>query len=191
MEAGDAERQRIERDLHDGAQQRLVALALRLQTARATTTGASELIDQATAELQAAVAEVRDIARGSHPPILTERGLAAALEALAERAATPVQIDASANRYPPTVEAAAYFVAAEALTNVDRYAAATRAVVTVTTDEHQLLIEITDDGVGGADQAKGSGLSGLDDRVAALGGELTVSSPTGRGTTVRASIPLS
>jgi signal transduction histidine kinase len=191
VEAGDAERQRIERDLHDGAQQRLVALALRLQTARATTTGASELLDQATAELQAAVAEVRDIARGLHPPILTERGLAAALEALAERAATPVQIDVPDNRYPPSVEAAAYFVAAEALTNVDRYAAATQAGVMVTTDEHRLLIEVTDDGVGGADHAKGSGLRGLDDRVAALGGELTVSSPPGRGTTVRASIPLS
>ena len=191
VEAGDAERQRIERDLHDGAQQRLVALALRLQTARATTTDASELIDQATAELQAAVAEVRDIGRGLHPPILTERGLAAALEALAERASTPVEINASDDRYAPNVEAAAYFVAAEALTNVDRYSAAASATVTVTTDGQTLLIEITDDGVGGADPLKGSGLKGLGDRVAATGGELTVSSPSGQGTTVRASIPLS
>ena len=191
VEAGDAERQRIERDLHDGAQQRLVALALRLQTARATTTDASELIDQATAELQAAVAEVRDIGRGLHPPILTERGLAAALEALAERASTPVEINASDDRYPPSVEAAAYFVAAEALTNVDRYSAASSATVTVTTDGRRLLIEITDDGVGGADPLNGSGLKGLSDRVAAMGGELTVSSPSGQETTVRASIPLS
>ena len=136
VEAGDTERRRIERDLHDGAQQRLVALALRLQTARATTPGASELLDQATAELQAAVAEVRDIGRGLHPPILTERGLAAALEVLAERAATPVRITASDERYPASVEAAAYFVAAEALTNVDRYAAAREATVTVTADPH-------------------------------------------------------
>ena len=99
--------------------------------------GASELLDQATAELQAAVAEVRDIGRGLHPPILTERGLAAALEALAERAATPVRIAASDERYPASVEAAAYFVAAEALTNVDRYAAAREATVTVTADPHQ------------------------------------------------------
>ena len=191
VEAGDAERQRIERDLHDGAQQRLVALAVRLQTARATTTGASELLDQATAELQAAVAEVRDIARGLHPPILTERGLAAALEALAERASTPVELNVSDDRYPPNVEAAAYFVAAEALTNVDRYSAASSATVSVTTDGQRLLIEITDDGVGEADQTRGSGLRGLDDRVSALGGALAVSSPPGRGTTVRASIPLS
>ena len=191
VEAGDAERRRIERDLHDGAQQRLVALALRLQTARATTSGASELLDQATAELQAAVAEVRDIGRGLHPPILTERGLAAALEALAERASTPVRITASDDRYPASVEAAAYFVAAEALTNVDRYAAARVATVTVTADPRQLAVEISDDGSGGADPARGSGLRGLVDRVAAVGGELTVSSPPGGGTTVRASIPLS
>ena len=125
VEAGDAERQRIERDLHDGAQQRLVALALRLQTARATTTGASELIDQATAELQAAVAEVRDIGRGLHPPILTERGLAAALEALAERRRRQSISTSPTTAIRPSVEAAAYFVAAEALTNVDRYSAAT------------------------------------------------------------------
>ena len=190
VEAGDAERRRIERDLHDGAQQRLVALALRLQTARATTSGASELLDQATAELQAAVAEVRDIGRGLHPPILTERGLAAALESLAERASTPVRIAASDDRYPPSVEAAAYFVAAEALTNVDRYAAAREATVTVTADPRQLVIEISDDGTGGVDPAKGTGLRGLVDRVAAVGGELTITSPQGRGTTVRAGIPL-
>ena len=126
VEAGDAERQRIERDLHDGAQQRLVALALRLQTARATTTGAKRAPRPGDRRAAGRGGEVRDIARGLHPPILTERGLAAALEALAERAATPVQIDDSDNRYPPSVEAAAYFVAAEALTNVDRYSAATR-----------------------------------------------------------------
>ncbi|HEX7345718.1 MAG TPA: histidine kinase [Candidatus Limnocylindrales bacterium] len=191
VEAGDTERRRIERDLHDGAQQRLVALALRLQTARATTVGAGELLDQATAELQAAVAEVRDIGRGLHPPILTERGLGAALEALAERASTPIRITASDDRYPASVEAAAYFVAAEALTNVDRYASAASASMTISADERTLTIEIADDGVGGADPAKGSGLRGLVDRVAALGGELTVSSSPGGGTTVRAEIPLS
>ena len=117
---------------------------------------------------------MRDIARGLHPPILSERGLAAALEALAERASTPVELNASDDRYPPNVEAAEYFVAAEALTNVDRYSAASSATVAVTTDGQRLLIEIGSDGVGGADQAKGSGLRGLDDRVAALGGELTM-----------------
>ena len=149
------------------------------------------MVEQATDELQAAVAEVRDIGRGLHPPILTERGLAAALEALAERAPTPVRSTASDERYPASVEAAAYFVAAESLTNVDRYAAAREATVTITAGPNQLVIEISDDGSGGADPDRGSGLRGLVDRVAAVGGELTVSSAPGRGTTVRASIPLS
>jgi signal transduction histidine kinase len=190
VEAADAERRRVERDLHDGAQQRLVALAMRLELARTEAEGASQLIDQTTSELKAAIAEVRGLARGLHPPILTERGLAAALESLAERSAVPVRIDAPDGRYPSSVETAAYFVVAEALTNVAKYAHATSATVTVRpTDDGGLRVSVTDDGRGGADPAHGSGLSGLADRLAALGGRLTVESPPGGGTTVTAVLP--
>jgi signal transduction histidine kinase len=189
VEATDSERKRIERDLHDGAQQRLLALAVRLQTARVTGEGAGHLLDQATDELQIAVTEVRDIARGLHPTILSELGLGPALEALAERAAIPVRVHATERRYPTRIESAAYFVAAEALTNIVRHAAATAADITVTSDGDNLVIAIADDGAGGAD-AKGSGLRGLMDRVAAVGGILTVDSPLGRGTQLTATMPL-
>ena len=131
VEAGDAERRRVERDLHDGAQQRLVALAVRLQVAKETTSGASELLDEATTELQTAIDEVRVLARGLHPPVLTEAGLGAAVEGLAERAPLTVIVDVPESRFAPPIEATAYFVIAEALTNVARHAEATEAEVTV------------------------------------------------------------
>ena len=172
VDAADAERQRIERDLHDGAQQRLVALAIRLQVAKETTEGASDLLDEATAELEVAIGEVRGLARGLHPTILTEAGLAAALDALAERAPLPVTIQAPARRFDPVVEATAYFVVAEGLTNVARHAAATEAHVTVADDGDRLEITVADDGRGGADPVTGSGLRGLTDRLAAVEGRL-------------------
>ena len=171
VEAADAERRRVERDLHDGAQQRLVALAMRLQVAKQTTPEASALLDEATTELETAIGEVRGLARGVHPTILTETGLAAAVDALAERTPIPVVADVVDGRFDPTVEATAYFVVAEALTNVVRYAGAAGARVTVREAGDTLLVEVTDDGRGGADPAAGSGLRGLDDRVAAIGGD--------------------
>jgi signal transduction histidine kinase len=189
VEAADAERRRVERDLHDGAQQRLVALGMRLELARESQTGASALIDQTTAELTTAIAEVRGLARGLHPPILTEAGLAAALESLAERSPIPVRVDAPEDRYAPAVEAAAYFVVAEALTNVAKYSGASSATVTVRPTNGGLSVQVTDDGRGGADPDRGSGLRGLTDRVAAIGGRLTIQSPTGGGTTVLAELP--
>jgi signal transduction histidine kinase len=190
VEAGDAERRRVERDLHDGAQQRLVALAMRLEAARTTVDGASDLIDRMTAELRAAIGEVRDLARGLHPPILTEAGLRAAIESLAERTPIPVEIEATDRRYPAEIETAAYFVAAEALTNVARYADAGVARVALREANDRLVLEVADDGRGGADPGAGSGLRGLEDRLAALGGTLTVASVPGSGTTVRAELPL-
>jgi signal transduction histidine kinase len=190
VDAADAERRRVERDLHDGAQQRLVALAMRLDLARQSNDASAALLDDATAELRAAVAEVRDLARGLHPPILTEAGLGPALEALAERASVPVTIDAPERRYPAAVESAAYFVVAEALTNVARYASATAVRVEVRPEGDRLSVSIRDDGQGGADAARGTGLSGLADRIAALGGRLEVDSPAGGGTTVSADLPL-
>jgi signal transduction histidine kinase len=189
VEAQDAERRRIERDLHDGAQQRLVALAMRLDQARATSAGASELIDATTAELLAAIGEVRELARGVHPPILTDAGLAAAIEALAERTPFPVAIDATDARFPPDVEAAAYFVVAEGLTNVARYAEASAARVVVRTERGRLVVSVADDGRGGADPEAGTGLRGLADRLAVVGGELTVTSEPGGGTTLQATLP--
>jgi signal transduction histidine kinase len=190
IEATDAERRRVERDLHDGAQQRLVSLAMRLQLAKESSVGASVLLDEATAELQVAIGEVRALARGLHPTILTEAGLGAAMEALAERAPLPVTLGAPDARYPAPIEAAAYFVVAEALANLARYAVATEARVDIVEDRHRLVVTVADDGGGGADPARGSGLRGLSDRVAAIGGKLTVTSPPGHGTIVRAELPL-
>jgi signal transduction histidine kinase len=190
IEAGDAERRRVERDLHDGAQQRLVALAMRLQTARKTTPGAEALLDEATAELQTAVAEVRGLARGLHPTILTELGLAAAVDALAERTPIPVSVDIPETRFPEAVEATAYYVVAEAITNMTRYAEARTARVTATVEDDHLVTVVQDDGRGGADATRGSGLRGLADRVAAVRGRLEVLSPIGVGTTIRVELPL-
>jgi signal transduction histidine kinase len=190
VEAADSERRRVERDLHDGAQQRLVALAMRLDLARSTTGASADLLDDATAELRAAVAEVRDLARGLHPTILSEAGLRPSIEALAERTAIPVTVVAPDERFPGPVESAAYFIVSEALTNVARYAAASAVRVTIHADGDRLSVVIRDDGKGGADPSAGSGLRGLTDRVAALGGSLDVKSPPGGGTTIVAQLPL-
>jgi len=194
VEAGYAERRRVERDLHDGAQQRLMALTMNLRLAREKldaepeTTG--ELLDEAMTELAAATAELRELARGIHPVVLTDRGLAAALSGLAERSPVPVEIVAApGERLPAPVESATYFVVAEALTNVARYAEAEVATVRVTRSDGVVEVEITDDGIGGADPAAGTGLRGLEDRVAALDGRLEVRSAAGAGTTVAAVIP--
>ena len=190
VEAADSERRRVERDLHDGAQQRLVALAMRLQVAKETTPGAASLLDEATTELQTAIGEVRGLARGIHPTILTEAGLRAAVDTLAERTPVPVLVDIADRRYDPQLEATAYFVVAEALTNVARYARATEARVSALEEDGGLVVTVVDDGRGGADPTAGSGLRGLADRLAALDGRLTVSSPIDGGTTVRAELPL-
>src|SRR5215207_7430272 len=191
--AGDAARRRIERDLHDGAQQRLVALSYTLSLARRHAEPGSRtasLLNTAVTELMAGLAELRELARGIHPAVLTERGLDHALAGLAARAPLPVTISAPLDqRLPPAVEAAAYFVVMEALTNVAKYASATTAEVTVQQINGHVVIDVVDDGVGGADPAGGTGLVGLADRVAALGGRLDVASPRGGGTVIRAELP--
>jgi signal transduction histidine kinase len=190
VEAGNAERRRIERDLHDGAQQRLVALAMRLDQARSGSNDAAALIDETTAELLRAVREVRDLARGLHPTILTDAGLGAAVEALAERTPFPVTVAVTDARFPPETEAAAYYVVAEGLTNIARYAGATEARVEARADGGGLVVTVSDDGRGGADPSIGSGLRGLVDRLAAIDGELQITSPVGGGTTLTAILPL-
>src|SRR5215210_559646 len=195
VQAGDTERRRLERNLHDGAQQRLVAvlLTLRLAERRLPAEGhlARILLEQAGGELEQALAELRELARGLHPAVLTERGLEAALAALAARAPVPVDIAAAlGERLPEPVEAAAYYMVAEALTNVAKYAQAEHATVRVLRAAEHVEVTVTDDGVGGADHRAGSGLRGLADRVEALGGQLEVRSPPGGGTTMAARIPL-
>jgi signal transduction histidine kinase len=190
--AGDAERRRVERDLHDGAQQRLVTLALALQMARGQVDPADEVagsLDRAGRELELALAELRELARGLHPTVLTEEGLAVAVEALADRTPLPVTVRAPAERYRPEVEATAYFVVAEALTNVVKYAKASTVTLSIERRDGFLAVEVADDGVGGADVSRGSGLRGLDDRVAAVGGTFEVRSEAGEGTVIRADIP--
>ncbi|WP_157592079.1 sensor histidine kinase [Solirubrobacter soli] len=194
VESADAARRKIERDLHDGAQQRLVALALSLRLARSRVAGdpsaAGELLDDAAANLDEAIRELRELARGIHPAVLSDRGLGSALEALAGRMPLPIEITAvPAERLPAPIEAAAYFVVAEAITNVARYADASHASVEVQCVDGRVVVTVVDDGVGGADPGSGSGLRGLSDRIAALDGRLEVVSPVGRGTTVRAVIP--
>jgi signal transduction histidine kinase len=192
--AGDAERRRLERDLHDGAQSRLVALALLLRSARTRAANSDEelvkLLDRAHEELQTSLAELRELARGIHPSVLTDRGLEPALQALVARAPVPVTLDTdSEQRLPGPVESAAYFVVSEALANVAKYAQATEASVTVRERNGHVTVEVVDDGVGGADATRGSGLRGLQDRLAALDGTLSLDSPPGRGTRLRAEIP--
>ncbi|GAA2420381.1 sensor histidine kinase [Actinomadura vinacea] len=192
-DAFEAERRRIERDLHDGAQQRLTGLIMTLGLARLD--GADpELIDKARAEARAALAELRDLVRGIHPSVLTDRGLAAAVESLAERSAIPVEVRADLPARPPeSVESAAYFVVAEALANVAKHSGAARARVTlrVAPIPHgpALVVEVWDDGAGGADPGGGSGLQGLADRVSVHDGTLRVSSPPGGPTILRVEIP--
>lgn len=194
VRAGDTERRRLERNLHDGAQQRLVSLALALRLAESNVerepSTAVELLQEARSELNTALAELRELARGIHPPLLTERGLGYAVSALSKRAPFPVGLELNIDERPaPPIEAAAYYVVAEALTNVAKYAHATSAAVTVDRKDGLLQVEIADDGVGGAEASAGSGLRGLDDRVQAVGGTLRVDSPAGEGTRIIAEIP--
>ena len=195
IEAADAERRRIERDLHDGAQQRLVALSLNLRMAEKRAAEgdpeAAGLVRKAGEEAGLALKELRDLARGIHPAILNNRGLAAALDDLAGRAAVPVRvIDAPKQRLPDQVEAAAYFVVSECLANIGKHAQATEAAVAVTASDDRLEVVVSDDGVGGAELGNGSGIQGLEDRVGAIDGTLALHSPPGGGTRVTVSIPL-
>ena len=194
LKIGLEERRRLERDLHDGAQQRLVSMALNIRLARAKLNAdplaADQLLESAGHELDSALEELRELARGIHPAVLTDRGLGTALETLASRAPVPVELaELRDGRLPEAVELAAYFVVAEALTNVAKYAQATHAKVEVARANGRLLIEVEDDGIGGANPENGTGLRGLADRIAVLEGRLEIDSESGRGTTVRAQIP--
>jgi PAS domain S-box-containing protein len=194
VRAEETARRALERDLHDGAQQRLVALSvsLRLLESRMQSDrdAALELLTGAHAELAHALKELRELARGIHPAVLTDRGLRPALETLASRSPVPVDLVAPDERLMADVEAAAYYVVAESLTNVAKYARATAVQVRVQREARVLVVIVSDDGVGGADPADGSGLHGLADRVSVLDGTLAIESPKGRGTSIRAEIPL-
>ncbi|MGA9762230.1 MAG: sensor histidine kinase [Gaiellaceae bacterium] len=193
VEVSDAERRRLERNLHDGAQQQLVALALQLRLARNQTTDpeSAKQIDDALEQLDQALSELRELARGIHPAILSDRGLNAAVKALAERQPLPTEVEFSVERkLEPSVEATAYFVVAEGLTNIGKYAGAELATVRVRERDDTLEVEVKDDGCGGADASKGSGLHGLEERLRALDGTLVVKSKPGEGTLLVARIPL-
>jgi signal transduction histidine kinase len=195
VEAGLAERRRLERNLHDGAQQRLVALALSLRLAERQIARdperAQAMVAAAHDELNQALEELRELARGIHPAVLSDRGLGAAVEALAVRSPLPVRVvEVPEERLPEAVEAAAYFTISEALTNVAKYADANEATVAVRRTNGHAEVEVADDGVGGADPGRGTGLRGLADRLGALDGSLSLDSPPGSGTTLRAEIPV-
>jgi signal transduction histidine kinase len=196
VQAAVEERRKVERDLHDGAQQRLLALSLtiamisdQLAAGPGADPGLTRLADTARSEISAAIGELRELGRGLHPAVLTNEGLAAAVETLVALAPLPVTTQIALARFPAAVEATAYFVISEALANVARHAQASKAEVTACTDGTRLVLEIRDDGIGGAPARGGSGLTGLADRVAALGGRLTITSPAGGGTTIRADLP--
>lgn len=193
VDAFDAERQRIERDLHDGAQQRLVAVSMALGLAKVDVSPNSDTyqrIDQAQQQAQLALAELRELVRGVHPKVLSDRGLAAAVADVAGRNPIPTTTDFSLpDRLTPAVESTAYFVVTEALTNTARHSGATQAFVRGSITDDTLVIEVSDDGRGGADPTAGSGLAGLADRIAVLDGRLLLSSPTGGPTVVRVEIP--
>jgi signal transduction histidine kinase len=193
VEAGDVERRRLERDLHDGAQSRLVVLALSLRLARAEfddDSPTATLIEASIDELRESLDELRELARGIHPALLSDRGLEPAVRSLVARAPLPVELVGTAGeRLPAAVETAAYFVISEGLTNIAKYARAGHATVRIERVDSRLLVEVSDDGVGGADATAGSGLAGLSDRVAALDGMLDVVSPPGAGTRLRAQLP--
>ena len=193
VEAGDAERRRLERNLHDGAQQRLVALMIALRLARRNLDKdpgtAEQLLSGAEEELERALEDLRELARGIHPAILTDRGLNAAVRALAVRSPVPVEVETPDERLPDRVEAAVYYVVSETLANVAKYANASKVDVRVWRDDGRAIVEVADDGVGGADPRRGSGLRGLVDRVEALHGRLEVESPPQAGTRVTAEIP--
>jgi signal transduction histidine kinase len=194
VDAAEAERRRIERDLHDGAQQRLVALAMDLGAARdrldSDPAGGRALVAEAHEEAKAALKELRDLVRGIHPVILEDRGLDAALSSVVARCPFPVDLRVEVEPRPPAaVESAAYFVVAEALTNVTRHAGASRARVDIARSRDRLVIEVHDDGGGGADASRGTGLTGLRDRVAGLGGRMDLISPPGGPTTLLVELP--
>jgi PAS domain S-box-containing protein len=190
--AGDEVRKRLERNLHDGPQQHLVAhlLSLRLLRARVEDSATAASLDVAVHELEQALDELRELARGIHPVALSEQGLPAALAQLGERLPVPVSVDVPRVRYAAPVEAAAYYLVSEALSNVINHAQATEVAVRVQEDGGRLRIEVADDGVGGADESRGSGLRGLRDRISALDGTFVVASPPGGGTRIRAEIPV-
>jgi signal transduction histidine kinase len=192
--AGDDARRKLERNLHDGAQQRLVSISLSLRLAQGQLekdpAAAREVLEASREELARALEELRELARGIHPAVLTDRGLEAALESLAARTPLPVEIEGAHATLPAAVEAAAYYVVSEALANVAKYAQASLVKVTVEQVNGCAHVEVSDDGVGGADPGRGSGLRGLADRVASLNGKLAIDSPPGAGTRVRAEIPL-
>nr|WP_042194839.1 sensor histidine kinase [Kibdelosporangium sp. MJ126-NF4] len=198
VDAAEAERRRIERDLHDGAQQRLVAVAMGLGRAKnkmeRDPDAAKALIDEAHADAKLAVAELRDLARGIYPAVLGDRGLDAALSSLAAKSPVPVDVRvedglSSDNRPPAAVESTAYFTVAEALTNVAKYSDASQVSVRVFREDSKVVVEITDNGVGGAQTRRGGGLAGLADRAATIDGVLTVVSPVGGPTVIRADLP--
>jgi signal transduction histidine kinase len=193
--AADEARRRLQRDIHDGAQQRLVTSLIHLQLAderlESDATAARQALRAALASAKQGLDELRDLAAGLHPSVLTLGGLGAALDALAGRSALPVTVSAPNARYPAQTEAAVYFLVAEALTNIDKHARASKAEVVVVDGTTSLGVVVSDDGVGGAQFEAGSGLRGLRDRVVALGGALTVDSRPGEGTLVRAELPLS
>ena len=193
--AADETRRRIERDLHDGAQQRLVTLGVALQRARAKIPSALDEVrtdvGRVAEGLTAAVNELRDLSRGIHPSILTEGGLSPALKALGRRSQVRVKLDVGfEDRLPDQVEVAAYYTVSEALTNASKHAGATRVWVSLRVEDDMLLLSVRDDGVGGADARRGSGLTGLRDRIEALGGKIEIESPSGHGTLVEAEIPI-
>jgi PAS domain S-box-containing protein len=195
VKAGDEQRRRLERNLHDGAQQRLVSVALKLRLARArlgsSADAAAELLDEAATELETGLAELRELARGLHPAILVDHGLSRAVDALVSRLPVPVDLDAALEeRLPEHVEATAYYIVSEALTNVAKHAAADHLRVSVRRDGDLLRCEIADDGRGGADESRGTGILGLRDRAEASGGMLSITSPPGGGTVVAAALPL-
>jgi signal transduction histidine kinase len=194
VKAGDAARRRLERNLHDGAQQRLVSLALTLRLARLQLeqhpAETDHLLSEASDELQCAIDELRELARGIHPAVLADRGRGPALEVLADHAHLPVDVENHIpTRLPSTVEAAVYYVAAEGLTNIAKYAHATPATLRLDASNKRVVLRVGDNGAGGADPSRGSGLRGLADRVEALGGRLELDSPPGQGTLLTASIP--
>jgi signal transduction histidine kinase len=186
--AGDATRRRIQRELHGGAQQRLVQAIITLKLAKADPS--PELIAEALAQAESAMSELRAIVHAIMPAALARGGLRSGVESLLDRVALPVEIDVAPERLPPQIETTAYFVIAEALTNAAKHAGATGARVRAAQRDGELLVEVRDDGAGGADPETGTGLLGLADRVATCGGTLTLDSPTGAGTTLTVTLPL-
>jgi signal transduction histidine kinase len=193
IDAGQRERRRLERNLHDGAQQRLIALSLELSLLERRLAGDPEAtrgLDQARRQIALSLEELRDVARGIHPAVLSGHGLEVALESIAARAPVPVRLTVElGGRMQERLEVVAYYVVSETLTNIAKHARATHATVDVAREDGQVVVDVVDDGIGGADIEGGSGLSGLADRVEALGGRLRVWTPHDGGTHVKAEIP--